>query len=150
VEYLSHLIKKIRRWTDPISLPCRCRPAILPPIAPLSPIAATAVHRDLYATHRDRAAVSPSIAPPPPLPSPTAIVPPPLPSPIATPAVAHRDAATAIHRLRRAVNLTPPPIHRCPISPLVRVLAGDGGGDKALQLTSDGAPGDKRLGDGGQ
>jgi hypothetical protein len=63
-------IKKIR-WTDPISLPCRgrpavlplpscrCRPAaaVLPPIAPPSPIAATAVHRDLYAAHRDRAAV---------------------------------------------------------------------------------------------
>jgi hypothetical protein len=59
-------IKKIRRWTDPISLPataallsCRCRPAaaVLPPIAPPSPIAVTAVHRDLYAVHRDRAAV---------------------------------------------------------------------------------------------
>jgi hypothetical protein len=49
-------IKKIR-WTDPISLPCRGRPAVLPPIAPSSPIAATAVHRDLYAAHRDCAAV---------------------------------------------------------------------------------------------
>jgi len=44
----------------------------------------------------------------------------------------------------------PPPIRRCPISPLVKVLAGDGDGDEALQLTSDGAPGDKRLGDGRQ
>ena len=60
-------------------------------------------------------------------------------------------AATAIHRLRHAVNLMPPPIRRCPISPLVRVLAGDGGGDEALQLTSNGAGvGDKRRGDGGQ
>jgi hypothetical protein len=53
------------------------------------PIAAAAIHCDLYAAHRDRAAVLPSIAPPPLL-SPTAIVPPPLPSPIATPADAHR------------------------------------------------------------
>jgi hypothetical protein len=49
-------IKKIR-WTDPISLPCRGRPAALPPIVPSSPIAATAIHRDLYAAHRDHAAV---------------------------------------------------------------------------------------------
>jgi len=49
-------IKKIR-WTDPISLPCCSRPANLPPTAPSSPIAAAAVHRDLYAAHRDRAAV---------------------------------------------------------------------------------------------
>ena len=53
-------IKKIR-WTDPISLPCRGRrrpaAAVLPPIAPPLPIAATAVHRDLYAAHRNRAAV---------------------------------------------------------------------------------------------
>ena len=32
------------------------RPAVLPPIAPPSPIAAAAVHLDLYAAHRDRAA----------------------------------------------------------------------------------------------
>jgi len=58
-------------------------------------------------------------------------------------------AATAVHQLCRAVHLTPPPICRCPISPLVRVLAGDDGGDKALQLMSDGS-GNKRRGNGGQ
>jgi len=46
-------IKKIR-WTDPISLPCCGRTAVLPPIAPPSPIAAATVHRDLHAAHRDR------------------------------------------------------------------------------------------------
>jgi hypothetical protein len=51
-------IKKIR-WTDPISYLPRppCRPAALPPIAPPLPIAAAAVHRDLYAAHRERATV---------------------------------------------------------------------------------------------
>ena len=36
--------------------PCRPAAAVLPPIAPPSPIAAAAVHLDLYAVHRDRAA----------------------------------------------------------------------------------------------
>jgi hypothetical protein len=65
------------------------------------PIAAATVHRDLYAAHRDRAAVSPSIASLPPLPSPTAIMPPPSPSPIATPADAH-------HRRRHCRPLIAP------------------------------------------
>ena len=58
-------------------------------------------------------------------------------------------AATTVHRLRHAIHITPPPIRHCPISLLVRVLAGDGGGDEALQLTRDGAS-DKRRSDGGQ
>jgi hypothetical protein len=81
----------------PISLPCRGPPAVLLPIAPQSPIAATAaaaaaataVHRDLYAAHRDRAALSPFIAPPLPLLSSNRIVPPPSLSPILTPTTAH-------------------------------------------------------------
>jgi hypothetical protein len=74
----------------PISLPCRRPPAILLPIVPPSPIAAAAaVHHDLYVAHRDRAAVSPFIAPPLPLPSSTGIVPPPSLSPILTPINAH-------------------------------------------------------------
>ena len=55
----------------------------------------------------------------------------------------------AVHRLRCVVHLMPPPICRCPISLLVRVLAGDSGGDEALQLTSDSAS-NKRCGNGGQ
>jgi hypothetical protein len=58
-------------------------------------------------------------------------------------------AATTVHRLRRTINLTQPPIRRCPISSLVRVIDGDGGRDEALQLMSNGA-GNKRCGDGGQ
>ena len=47
-----------RRWTYPISLPSRGCPAVLPSIAPTSPIAATAVHPNLYALHHDRAAAA--------------------------------------------------------------------------------------------
>ncbi len=42
-----------RRWAYPISLPSHGHPAILSPIAPPSPIAATPVHCNLYAVHLD-------------------------------------------------------------------------------------------------
>jgi hypothetical protein len=61
----------------------------MPPIAPPLPIAATAVHRNLYVAQSDCAVVLPSIALPPPLPLPTTIMPLLLPSPIATPTNTH-------------------------------------------------------------
>jgi len=109
-----------------------------------------AVHRDLYAAHRDRAADSPSIAPPPPLPSPTPIVPLSLTSPIATPTNAHchrRHCHPLIAPCRSSHTDTHPPLSN--LTACQGACWGDGGGDEALQLTSDGA-GNKRCSYGGQ
>ncbi len=48
------LLLTSRRWTYPISLPCRGRLAVLPPIGPPSPITTATVHLYLYAAHPDR------------------------------------------------------------------------------------------------
>ena len=113
-----------------ISLPCRGRPAVLPPIAPLSSIAAAAVHRDLYAAHHDRDCAAAAVGCPPRSYQPS-------PSPTATPAGAHRrrrrrhpSIATlsidciSVYCATTIPHLMPPPIRCCPIAPLVRVLVG--------------------------